>query len=140
MRRPELGGIATKNARHAAESKGGDVLANERACFGAVIDKQCEGSAARQRLDAERASPREQVEHASAGDRVVVGMQQNIEQRLAQPIGGRPNDRRLRAGQGAPPQSSADHAHQSMIPKSGYRFSEKIMVKYKMKLPAAISF
>ena len=69
------------------QSKGGHVLANERARFGAIIDKQCEGRAARQRFDAERASPREQVEHASAGDRVVVGMHQNIEQQLAKPIG-----------------------------------------------------
>src|SRR5262252_4226813 len=140
MRRPELGCIAAEDARHAAEPKGGDVLANERTCFGAVIDKQCEGRATRQRFDAKRASPREQIEHACAGDRVVIGMHQNIEQRLAKPVGSWPNSRRPRADQSATAQSATDHAHQSMIPKSGHRFSEKIMVKNKTKLPTAIPF
>src|SRR6516165_1196118 len=106
MRRSELGRIASENARQAAEPKGGDVLANERARFGTVLDKQCEGRAARQCFDAKRASPREQVEHARAGDRVAIGMYQNIKQRLAKPVGSRSNGRRLRTGQGTPAQSS----------------------------------
>ena len=102
MCRPKLGRVATEYARHAAEPKGGDIFANERARFGAVIDKQGEGRAARHGFDAKRAGTCEQVEYASAGDWIVIGMHQNIEQRLAQPVSGRPNGRRLRAGQSAP--------------------------------------
>jgi len=49
----------------------------------AVVNKQGEAGAARQRLNAERAGPCEQVKHARAGDQVIIGMDQNIEERLA---------------------------------------------------------
>jgi hypothetical protein len=54
----------------------------------AIVNKQREAGAARQRLDAERPCPREQVKHARPVERVIIGMDQNIEERLAQPIGG----------------------------------------------------
>src|SRR5690242_15449495 len=138
MRRAKLGRIAAENAANAAKPKGSDIFANERAGFGAVLDKQSEMRTAGQRLDAERARPGKQVKHPGAGDRVGISMHQNIEQRFAQPVGGGPDGSRLRAGQRPPAQASADHAHQSMIPKSGYRFSEKIMLQNKIEPLIAI--
>ena len=66
-----------------------DILAQQRARLRAVIDEQRERRAARDRLEPERAGAGEQVEHARAGDRIAVGMHQDVEQRLAQPVGGR---------------------------------------------------
>ena len=56
----------------------------------------------------ERAGAGEKIEHARAGDRIAVGVDQNIEQRLAQPVGGRPDRLRFRRGERAAAQSSAD--------------------------------
>ena len=129
MHAAKLSRIAAKDARHAAEPERRNIFANECTRLGVVIDKQCESCAPRQRLDAECAGAGEQVKDAGAGERVIVGVHQNVEQRLAQPIGGGTDRRRFWAGQCAASQPSAHHAHHSMIPKSGHRFSEKIMLK-----------
>jgi hypothetical protein len=127
---PELGGVAAENTRDAAKPERRNIFAKERAGFGAIIDEQGEGCAARQRFDAKGARPGEEVDDASAGDRVAIGVRQNIEQRLAKPVGCGTDRGGFRARQNAPAQSTADHAHQSMIPKKpapdliqgGYRF------------------
>ena len=104
--------VAAKDARRAAEAERGNVLAQQRARLGALVDEQDESGAARGRLDAERAGAGEKIEHARAGDRIAVGMEENIEQRFAQPVGGRPDRLGLRRGERAAAQASADDAHQ----------------------------
>ena len=91
MRRTELGRVAAKNSRDAAEAERFRILPQQRARFYAVVDEQRERSAARERLDAERAGAGKQIEHACAGNRVSVGVGENVEQRLAQAVGGRPD-------------------------------------------------
>ena len=66
MRRAEICGVATIHLGDAAEPERLDIVAQQRARFGAVIDEQRECGAARNRLDAERAGAGEQVEHARA--------------------------------------------------------------------------
>src|SRR5262249_5376241 len=89
-----------------------DVLAQQCARLGAVVDEQRKGRAARERLEPERAGAGEEIEHARAGDRIVIGVDEDVEQRLAQPVGGRPDGLRLRRGERAAAQPSADDAHQ----------------------------
>ena len=112
MRGPKLGGVAPENTRGAAEAKRGDVLAQQRACLRALIDKQGERGAVRQCLDSERAGAGKKVEHPRAGDQVAVCVQQNIKQRLPETIGGGADRRRFRAGERAAAQVAGDHTHQ----------------------------
>ena len=84
-----------------------DILAQQRARLRAVIDEQRESRAARQRLDAERAGAGKQIEHARAGDRIAVGVHQDVEQRLAQPVGGRAD---------APPTSARRAGARAIVP------------------------
>ena len=121
MRRAELGRVAAEDAGDAAEPERLDILAHQRARLGAVVDEQREGRAARERLEPERAGAGEQVEHARAGDRIAIGVDQDVEQRLAQPVGGRPDGLRFRRGERAPAQPSADDAHQRFLPRCGRR-------------------
>ena len=111
---PSLVGVAPEDAGDAAEAERRDVLAQQRARLRAVVDEQREGRAARERLEPERAGAGEEIEHARAGDRIAVGVDEDVEQGLAQPVGGRP-DRprvRLRRGERAAAQPPADDAHQ----------------------------
>ena len=121
MRLAELGRVAPENARDAAEAQRRDVLAQQRARLGAVVDEQRKRRAARQRLDPERAGAGEQVEHARAGDRIAIGVHEDVEQRLAQAVGGRTDRVRFRRGERAPAQPSADDAHQRFLPGDGRR-------------------
>src|SRR6516225_2802366 len=98
MRAAELGRIAPENATHAAQAQRGDVLPQQRARLGAVIDEQREGRAARERLEPERAGTGKEIEHARAADGIAIGVNENVEQRLAQPVGARPDRRRFRRG------------------------------------------
>ena len=104
-----------KILRDAAESERRDVLADERARLGAVVDEQRKGRAARQRLEPERAGAGEQVEHARAGDRIAIGVGEDVEQALAQPVGRRADRLAARRGERAPAQLSADDAHQRWL-------------------------
>src|SRR5262249_6636011 len=73
--------------------------------------------AARDRLDAERAGAGEEIEHACAFDRVVIGVHQDVEHGLAQAIRCRADFARGRRSQIAAPQSSADHPHSLFVPR-----------------------
>src|SRR5262249_42468229 len=117
MCRTELRRIAAKDARHAPQAERLDIRANERARFRAVIDEQRKRRAARYRLETERPGAGEEIEHARTDERVVIGMHQDIEQRLAQTVGGGPDPGSGRPLEAAPAQPSTDNAHQSMIPK-----------------------
>jgi hypothetical protein len=55
VRGAELGGVAPEDAGDAGEPERGDVLAQQRARLGGVVDEQREGGAARERLEPERA-------------------------------------------------------------------------------------
>ena len=88
MRRAEIGRIAAVDLGHAAKAERLDIVAQQRARFGAVVDEQRELRAARDRLDAERAGAGEQIEHARIFDRIVIGVNEDVEHRLAQPIRG----------------------------------------------------
>src|SRR6202011_2204421 len=61
--------------------------------------------------EAERAGAGEEVEHARASDRVVVTVSQDVEERFAQAVAGRPDRLRLRRRQRAPAEPAADDAH-----------------------------
>ena len=100
----------------AAEPQRRDVLAQERARLGAVVDEQRERRAARERFEPERAGAGKKIEHARAGDRIAVGVSEDVEQRLAQPVGGRPHRLRPRRRERAPAQAAADDAHQRFLP------------------------
>src|SRR5258708_38787580 len=89
MRRAEIGGIAAVDFRYATKAERLDIVAQQRSRLGAIVDEQREFGAARHRLDAERAGAGEQVEHARIFDRIVIGVDEDIEDRLAQAIGGR---------------------------------------------------
>src|ERR687888_156890 len=91
MRGTKLGRIAPENATHAAQAQRRDVLPQQRARLGAVVDEQRKGRAARERLETERAGAGKEIEHARAADRIAIGVNENVEQRLAQPVGGRPD-------------------------------------------------
>ena len=79
MRRAEIGGVAAIDFCHAAEPERLDIVAQQRARLRAIVDEQRERCAARDRLDAERAGAGEQVEHARAFDRIVIGVDEDIE-------------------------------------------------------------
>ena len=81
------------------------------AAFALLVDEQRERGAARERFDAECTGAGEQVEHARAADRIAVGMHEDVEQRFAQPVRGRPDGFGFRRSEGAPAQGSADDPH-----------------------------
>ncbi len=91
MRGTELDRIAPENAAHPAQAQRRDVLPQQRARLGAVIDEQRKGGAARERLEPERAGAGKEIEHACAADGIAIGVNENVEQCLAQPVGGRPD-------------------------------------------------
>src|SRR5262245_12389512 len=128
MRRAELGRVAPEHAGDAGEPERGDVLAQQRARLRGVVDEQREGGTARERLEPERAGAGEEIEHARAGDGVAISVNEDIEQRLAQAVGGRPDRPRFRRDQRAPAQAPADDAHQRLLgraPRRPRRFSRR---------------
>ena len=80
MNGPELGRVATEDARGAAKAECGNILAQQRARFGTVVDEQHKIGAARGRFDAERAGAGEKIEHARAGNRIVEAVNENVEE------------------------------------------------------------
>jgi hypothetical protein len=120
MRRAEPGGVAAENAAGAAEAKLLGVVAQQRAGFDSFVDEQHIGRAARQSFDAERAGAGKQIKHARIGDRIAIAVGENIEQRFAQPVGGRAQSFRrlavaLRSRDRARAQASADDTHHSLL-------------------------
>src|SRR5206468_678395 len=124
----EPGRIAAENTGDAAKPERGDILTQQRARLRCVVDEQRESSAARERLETERTGAGKQVEHTRAGDRITIGVDQNVEERFPQPIGRGPD--RLRAGRRkrAPTKAAADDAHQPSQPflrRKRRRFSRR---------------
>jgi hypothetical protein len=117
MRRAEPGGIAPKDLADAAEPERRDVLADQPACRRGIVDEQRERRAARECLDAERAGAREEIEHTRAADRIAIGMNENVEQRLAQPVCGRTDRVGLGRCQHPSAQPPTDDAHQRPLPR-----------------------
>src|SRR5947208_1360432 len=111
MRGAEISGIATIDLCHAAQAQRLDIVAQQRTGLGAIVDEQCECRPARYGFDAERAGTGEQVEHARAFDRIVVGMDQDVEYGLAQTVRRRADRLRGWRGQVAALQSSTDDTH-----------------------------
>jgi hypothetical protein len=96
MRRAEIGGVAAEHFCGAAKSQRLDIAAEQRARFRAIVDEQGKRSTARNRLDAKRPGAGEEVEHARALNWVVVGVNEDVEQRLAQAVRGRTDRLRRR--------------------------------------------
>src|SRR6516165_11813927 len=113
----QIGGVAAEDLGDAAKPQRLDIVAQQRACLGAVVDKQRERGAARDGLDAERAGTGKEIEHARALDRIAVGMNEDVEHRLAQAVRGRPDFARGRRGEIASLQSTANHAHALFVPR-----------------------
>ena len=113
----QIGGVAAEDLGDAAKPQRLDIVAQQRACLGAVVDKQRERGAARDGLDAERAGTGKEIEHARALDRIAVGMNEDVEHGLAQAVRGRPDFARGRRGEIAPLQSAANHAHALFVPR-----------------------
>src|SRR5579863_4350461 len=117
MRRSEIRCVATVDLRHATETKRLDIVTHQGARLRAVVDKERKFSAARNRLDAERAGAGKQVEHAGIRNRIVVGVNQDVEERLAQTIRCGTNVTRGRRGEIAALQPAADDAHSLFVPR-----------------------
>jgi hypothetical protein len=77
-----------------------------------MIDKQRKLRAARKRLQTQRPRSGEKIEHARAGKGIAIGVDKNIEQRLAQPISRGPDRLGFRSSEHAPAQSPSHNAHQ----------------------------
>src|SRR5262249_21820497 len=123
VRRAKIGGIAAEHLCDAAKPQRLDIVAQQRARLCAIVDKQRKGSSPRDRLDAERAGAGEEIEHAGALDSVVVGVDEDVEERLAQAVRGRTDRLRRRCGEIAAPQSPADHAHALRVPRAKIAFA-----------------
>src|ERR1700732_2504107 len=86
MRRPKVRRVATIDFCYTAEAKHLDIVAHQGARLRAIVDEERELRAARDPLDAKRAGTGKQVEHARIRNRIVVTVDQDIEQRLAQAV------------------------------------------------------
>src|SRR5262249_51189111 len=109
---PRLNAARRERRGSPPQAGGPPALAQGGARLGAVVDEQRKIGAARKRLEPERAGAGEEIEHARAAHRIAIGMDEDIEQRLAQPVSGGPDRLRLRRGERAAAQTSADDTHQ----------------------------
>src|SRR5215831_17732088 len=110
--RPQLRGIAAEQLGDAGQPEGLDVAAQERARLRLVFDEQAERGAARQRLEPERARPREQVEHLGTLEfEVGNAMGKDVEDRLPHAVRGGPRAlvRRRRERPAAQPPAHDPH-------------------------------
>ena len=85
----EAGGIATEDARAAGEAECFDVPSNETASLDGVLDEERIGGAAGESLETERPGTGKEIENPRARDDLAVGMGEDIEERLPQPVGAR---------------------------------------------------
>src|SRR6056297_1193828 len=99
-----------------------DVLAQEPQCLASALDEAGRGGPARQRLEAERAGPGEEIEHARPRDGIAIAARQHVEERLAHPVGG---GAQMRGGialaeacERAPAMRAADDPHASSALRS----------------------
>ena len=111
----EVGRVAAQDAGDAVQAERLHVLADEAAALDACLDEHRRRRAARDRLDAERAGAGEEVEHARALARQVVAVDEDVEERLAQPVARRTDVVRARCGERPAPKSSADDAHADFV-------------------------
>src|SRR5262249_41741019 len=89
MRGTEIGGVAAIDLGGAAKRERLDIVAQQRARLGAVVDKQCERRAARHPLsEAWRAVTRKETRPARAVNGFFVGMHKDVDQGSAQAVGG----------------------------------------------------
>src|SRR5690606_22202269 len=91
--------------------EGLDIGANEAAAFRRFLDEDAVGSAARQRLEAERPGAREQVEDAHALEMLRIAMGDDVEHRLAGAIGRRADGAGTRCRQHPPTHIPANDPH-----------------------------
>src|SRR5262245_2321135 len=117
----ELDRIAAENTRDAAQAERLDVFPHERARLGGIVDEQREDRTARERFEPKRAASGKEIEHAGTAHGIGVSVHEDIEQRLAQPVGGRPDRLRLGCGKRAAAQAPADDAHQRASPRARLR-------------------
>ena len=87
------------------------IATDERARFRAIIDEQGEFSAPRHSFQPQRARASEQVNHPPAIRRIVIGMDENIEQALAQTVRCRANGAGAWPPQHPPFETTADNPH-----------------------------
>src|SRR4029077_7462257 len=79
--------------------------------LGPLIDEKAKARASRERFEPNRAGAREEVEHARAGDRIAMAMRENIEDRLAQAVGCRPDRPARRGGDDAAAKAAGEDPH-----------------------------
>ena len=84
----EVGGVAAEELCDAAEAEGFDVVADQAAGFGAGVDEDDRGGAAAHGFEAERAGAGEEVEDLEAGEVVADAAREDVEDRLADAVGG----------------------------------------------------
>ena len=87
------------------------------ACLGALVNKKCKCSAARHRFQPERAGAGKEIQNARIRYRIRIGMHQDVEQALAQPISRRPYILRFRRRQSTSTQATANDTHQRCLPR-----------------------
>ena len=118
---------------HAA---GREVRRDQRGRAAILLDERDVRGAAAQRLDADRAGPGKAVEHARALD----PRRQDVEQRLAQLVGGRPQPVPGRRLQPAPLERAGDDSHVSTTKcTSPRRFRLVVIVVGRRGYPTSIS-
>ena len=117
--RPQPGGVAAEDAGAPGEAQRLDIGADGAARRHRLLDEERKGRAARQRLEAERAGAGEEVEHAGALQHIAMAVGENVEDRLAQAVGGRPRVAAGGRGERAAAKLTADDAHGPLPPACG---------------------
>src|SRR5262249_31158586 len=105
---PEPRRIAPEDAADTAKPERSNILAQQGTRLGGIVDQQRQGRGARGRVEAKRPGAGEKIEHACADDRVAIGVNENVEQGLAQLIRGRADCMRARRRERTPAESATD--------------------------------
>src|SRR4029079_212989 len=111
--RSKRGRVAAEDARAPGQAESLDVAADRSARRHRFLDEERVGSAAREGLEAEGAGAGEKVEHARALDRVAMSVREDVEDRLAQAVGGRTGLAPGGRGEQPAAQLTADDAHRA---------------------------
>src|SRR5271165_4423663 len=112
---PETRRIRAPDPGDAAERQRLDVGAQESARSASAVDHQREPRPPRQRLDRERPRSGEKVDHPLALDAAGITMLEDVEDRLAQALGGWADGVRSRRGETASSQPAANDPHGSRL-------------------------
>src|SRR5262249_25321435 len=124
LRLAELRRVAAEDACVAAAAERLDRAAHQAAGFGTLVDEEAEARGARQGLEPHRGGAGQEVKHACALYGIAIGVLEDVEDRLAQPVRGRTDFRRARSRDRPAAEASADDPHALGL-ASGRRFADR---------------